>query len=407
MATKAASKKRNYNAVKVYNGATGFIGMTGVMTPANRVDSYPALMAHQKKLYTEHKKARSIKNKQLEKAKAMAPSKANIQKLATMARDLQFVYLRPAVKKNHDIILRNRGVELADQMVEQAIAKFNNFPTTLKGLQDIQAFRQQLQKDLQGVKSSKWSTFDQSYMARRIAMAAKAVDEAIDKLDDFSDGLEDLKKLTAYRQEIQNSLAQVRTVRWPDFEKAYGAVLNRVAESAISDFEENLNDLPANAAGLSQAQNAVTGLFKYRPAPVNLQAYQDIAKARVHMIQQEIQKIYCYKKLDSVGLDEDDRDVALLGYNGETTLGLFICAINKRGHKFQEYEAAGWFGSTHTLSLLNRRGITLTIEMEEVEAVKGKDMLVGVLIKDALSETKLTLTGWQDYASRLVGGRRY
>ncbi|PCI47777.1 MAG: hypothetical protein COB49_06730 [Alphaproteobacteria bacterium] len=124
-------------------------------------------------------------------------------------------------------------------------------------------------------------------------------------------------------------------------------------------------------------------------------------------IRQDIQKVTCYKNLDRFDLDVDDRETAILGYNGETTLGLFVCAMNKRGYRFQEYESAGWFGSTHTLSILNQRGITLSIEMEEVEAVKNKEMLVGVLVKDATSETKLTLDGWQDYAGRLTGRRSY
>ena len=53
---------------------------------------------------------------------AMKPSKANIDELATMARNSQFIYLRPMVRKNHEIALQNRGVALADQMVEQAMA---------------------------------------------------------------------------------------------------------------------------------------------------------------------------------------------------------------------------------------------------------------------------------------------
>jgi len=403
----AASKKRNYKVVGIYNGAVGFIGMMGVMTPEGRIDSYSSIMAHQRKLYAEHKKARILKDKQLAKARAMKPSKANIDELATMARNPQFIYLRPMVRKNHEIALQNRGAALADRMVEQAMAKFNDFPPTLKGLKGLQAFRIQLQKDLQGIRSSKWNAFNQAYMARSIAIAGKATDEAIAGLDDFSGGLDGLKKLLAYRMEIQNSLGQVRTVRWANFEKAYGAALNRAAEDAVGDFRKELAQLPASAAGLQQVQASLGNLFKYRPAPANLRAYQEIATERARTIQQDIRKIACYKKLNQTDLDEDDRDLATLGPDGETTLGLLICGLNNRGYKFQGYEGAGWFGSTSTLSILNPRGITLAIEMEKVESAKDKEMLVGVMVKDATSETKLTLTGWQDYILKLAPGGRY
>ena len=104
-----------------------------------------------------------------------------------------------------------------------------------------------------------------------------------------------------------------------------------------------------------------------------------------------------------MGLKSKNHDVPLLGYRGETTLGLFVCYISRVGNRFQSYEGASLFGSTYTLTILGRRGTSQTIEMKKVEAVKGKKMLVGTLIKDASSETKLTLNGWQDYAASLVG----
>ena len=119
-------------------------------------------------------------------------------------------------------------------------------------------------------------------------------------------------------------------------------------------------------------------------------------------IRQDMKKVACNKDLDSIGLKKKEREVAILGHNGGTTLGLFVCAMNKRGYKFQEYDSAGLFGSTYTLSVLNRRGITLNIEMKKVEAIRGKKMLAGVLVKDATSETKLTLTDWQRLAAKLA-----
>jgi len=377
------------------------------MMPPGRIDSYPSVMRYQKELYPRHKKARILKNSQLAKARAMEPSKANIDKLAIMARNPQFIYLRPRVRKNHAIALGNRAVELADQMIGQAMVKFNSFPRTLTGLKQLQAFRVTVQKDLQGIRSRKWNDFNRAYITSSRSIAAQATDEAIAGLDNFSNGLDGLKKLLAYRQKIQLSLGQVRTSRWNSFEKAYAATLNRIAATAVNDFKGALARLPTSTTGLQQVRASIGNLFKYRPVPANLKDYQGIARERARTMRQDIRKIACYKQLETAKLDAGDRDSALLGPKGETTLGLLICALNNSGYKFQQYDSAGWFGSSSTLSLLSPRGITLAIEMKKVEAVKNKEMLVGVMVKDATSETKLTLTGWQDYILKLTRGRRY
>ncbi|NOZ42411.1 MAG: hypothetical protein GXP02_04500 [Alphaproteobacteria bacterium] len=403
----AAYNKRNYQASKIYNGAVSFIGMIGVTTPSKGIDSYSSIIRHQRKLYPRHKKALMLKNKQLATAKAMSPSKANIDALAVMARNPQFIYLRPGVRKNHTIALQNQAIILADRMVENARAKFSSFPRTLKGLKQLQAFRVTVQKDLQGIRSRRWNDFNQAYIASSRAIAAEATDEAIAGLDNFSDGLDGLKKLLAYREKIQTGLGQVRTSRWNSFEKAYATTLNRIAATAVNDFKGNLARLPASVAGLQQVRASIGNLFKYRPAPANLKDYQGIARERARTMRQDIRKIACYKQLETAKLDAGDRDSALLGPKGETTLGLLICDLNNSGYKFQQYDSAGWFGSSSTLSLLSPRGITLAIEMKKVEAVKNKEMLVGVMVKDATSETKLTLTGWQDYILKLTRGRRY
>ncbi len=399
----AAHRKRKYKLAGLFRGATGFIGMLGVMTPPNRIDSQASIMAYQKKLYAEFSKARSIKNNQIKKAKKMQATKANIQKLAVMARNPQFVYLRSREKKNHEITLKNYGIKLADKIVGDAIKKFNSFPATLDGLKRLQAYYKKLTNDLRGLKSSKWVTFNQAYKGRLLALAGKAADDAIASLKKFPATLAGLKQMAAFLQKMQGSLGQVRGTGWYKFEKAYGLALNNIAIKALDGYKKEISALPATVAGLKQLQTSGGNLFRFRPAPSNLKEYQDAAKDRIKEMKQGIRKIACYKELDSVGLDKKARDVALLGYNGETTLGLFVCAISKHGYKFQDYKSAGWLGSTYTLGILNRRGITLTIEMKKVEAVKGREMLVGVKVKDATSETEMTLTGWQDYALKLSG----
>lgn len=399
----AAYKKRKYKLAGLFSGATSFFGMLGIMTPAGRVDSYDAVMTYQKKLYAEFKKARSIKNKQIETAKNMQATKANIQKLASMARNPQFVYLRARERKNHGITLRNYGVRLADKIVGNAVKKFNSFPATLAGLKQLQVYYKKLLNDLRGLKSSKWKTFNQAYRGRLLALAGKAADDAIAGLKKFPATIAGLKQLAGFLQEIQSSLGRVGGPGWNKFEKAYGQALNNVAKKALDGYKKEISTFPDTSAGLRRLQASVGKLFRSRPAPSNLKAYQNATTDRIKEVKQGIRKISCYKELDNVGLDKKARDVPLLGYNGETTLGLFVCAISKHGYKFQEYKSAGWLGSTYTLGILNRRGITLTIEMKKVEAVKGRKMLVGVMVKDATSETKMTLTGWQDYALKLSG----
>ncbi len=302
--------------------------------------NYNMVITQQRQNYTGSKKATALIAKQQEELKNMEPTVANVKKIAAMGKKSDFAYLRPLESKNHFTTLRVHGVKLSGDVVDNAEGKFKSYPKSIEGLRQLQAYRSELQKDLKNVGQSKW--------------------------------------------------------------KAFNKALNDIALAALDDFKKELDAMPATSQDLQKVKSAIKNLFRYPVTGSIRESYQQVASKRVAVIKQDLKKSKCYKSPNVMGLKSKHHDEPLLGYKGETTLGLFICDISRAGNKFQSYEEASLFGSTYTLNLLGRRGITLIIEMKKVEAVKGKKMLVGVLIKDASSETKLTLNGWQDYAEKLV-----
>lgn len=292
-----------------------------------------------------------------------------------------------------------RKNEIGAQIVDDAINGLSEFPDNMGGLTQMMAYRVKIQNNVG--RMAQWRDFERAYSVRVNRIRTRIVDDAIDGLSKFPDGMDGLMKMISYRTKIQNNVG--RTTQWRDFERAYVSAFNEKAEDALTDFADKMNSLPATTANLRLIQSAVRDIFTERPMPANLQSYRRVVTEQVQRVQKEIKKVACYKKLEKLDLDEDDRDTAILGYSGETTLGMFICGMKKRGYRFQEFDSAGLFGSTSTLSILSTRGITLSIDMEEVEAVKDKEMLVGVMVKDVTSEKKLTLTEWQNYAGRLAG----
>ncbi len=337
---RAAQQKRNRNLISLLQGARGFTyGYLNMGNPTY----YNMVITQQRQNYIGREKAEALVAKQTKQLKNMKPTVANIKKIAVMAKKTDLAYLTPFESKNHFTTLRVYGIKFAGDIVDNAANKFKSYPETIEGLRQLQAYRNELQKDLKNVEPYKWKTFNKA--------------------------------------------------------------LNDIALVALDDFEKELNVIPATSRDLPKVNYAIKKLFRYPVTGSIRKSYQQVANKRVAAIKQDLRKSTCYKSLDMMDLKSKHHDEPLLAYNGETTLGLFICDISRAGSKFQSYEGASLFGSTYTLNLLGRRGISLTIEMKKVEAVKGKKMLVGILVKDASSETKLTLSGWQDYAAKLVGRR--
>lgn len=301
---------------------------------------YNMVITQQRQNYTGSKKATALVAKQREELKNMEPTVANIKKIAAMEKKADLAYLSPFESNNHFSTLRVYGVKFSGDIVDNAASKFKSYPKTIEGLRQLQAYRSELQKSLKNVEQYKW--------------------------------------------------------------KAFNEALNDIALAALDDFEKELDAMPATSQDLHKVKSAIKNLFRYPVTVSTQESYQQVASKRVAAIKQDLRKSTCYESLNMMDLKSKYYDEPLLGGNGETTLGLFICDISRVGNKFQSYEGASFFGSTYTLKILGRRGITLIIEMKKVEAVKDKKMLVGVLIKDASSETKLTLNGWQDYAEKLV-----
>jgi len=305
---------------------------------------YNMVIAQQRKNYTGSKKSTALVAKQRKELKAMKATTANIKKITSMARNPDLLYLTPFESRNHHATLRGYGTKLSGDIVVNAADKFKSYPKTVDGLRKLQAYRTKLQKDLTSVEQYKWKTFN--------------------------------------------------------------AALNDIASASVGDFEKQLNALPATAQNVRKVKASVNNLFKFLVEESTLKSYRKVVKKRMVSMRQELRKNTCYKSLDMMGLKKKYHDVPMLSYTGESTLGLLICDISRAGNKFQKYEDASLFGSTYTLTLLSRRGISITIGMKKVEAVEGKKMLAGTVIKDASSETKLTLTGWQDYVAKLAGRKR-
>jgi len=306
-----------------------------------------------------------------------------------------------------------RATAIASGVLEGAINEMDSFAGDLDGFNKLVAYREKIRNNLfpfltrsgtSGQNSSSLrSEFQQAFSARFVEILDQVVSDEINGLTDYTDDMDGLMKMMARNRELRNTLEGYHNGRWMEFERAYVPAFNEKAEDALTDFADKMNSLPATTANLRLIQASLRDIFTERPMPANLQSYRRVVTEQVQRVQKEMKKVACYKKLDKLDLDEDDRDAAILGYNGETTLGMFICGMKKRGYRFQEYDSAGLFSSTSTLSILSNRGITLSIDMEEVEAVKGREMLVGVLVKDITSERELSLTEWQDYAGRLAG----
>ncbi|MEH6444849.1 MAG: hypothetical protein V7784_13210 [Oceanospirillaceae bacterium] len=415
----AELKERYHARVKLYgNGGRYIVSILNpLLKPASRVNAYPSLMAHQRFVYSEYKKALSLIDAQQAIANAMSATQENIRELSVMAKNPQFAYLQPTIIKKHSAFLDSRSRVLSDQIITLIIAELNELPDTLAGLKELQTLQRmnpsvnrvnpdsssgmKMIRNVRQNKTPKSARLTQAFATRTNAITAKIVDNAINNLASFSNDLDGLRKLVVYRTEVQNSMSGASINHWPKFEKNYALAVNEKAAIAIQDFEQELNSLSSTPENLKIVQKSVNHLFKYPPPPANHQAYFTIAQKREKTILLDLKKVTCYKALDNIALKEEDRASALLGYSGETTLGLFICAINKRGYKFQEYDTSGFFSGTSTLSILSPRGITLSISMKKVTAAKDREMLVGVLLKDAVSEKEFTLNSWQDYAEKL------
>jgi hypothetical protein len=218
----------------------------------------------------------------------------------------------------------------------------------------------------------------------------------------FPESLTGLRGLIAYRTEARAEIGRLKSRKVQAFLTAEMERTNALALAALPEFVAELQAAPANTEGKATVQAAVATLFPQQPLPRNVRAYRKAAARRLADIDKEMKTIACNDTVARYGLS-DDADTPLLGPGGESSLGAFVCALTDAGLAISEYKKPGLFGSTHELILQVKSGPSLVLEMEMVEAIKGKpDMLVGTRMKDPVSTKDLTVATWQDLAAGLT-----
>tara|TARA_R110001592_G_scaffold265887_1_gene531469 strand:- start:922 stop:1230 length:309 start_codon:yes stop_codon:yes gene_type:complete len=101
----------------------------------------------------------------------------------------------------------------------------------------------------------------------------------------------------------------------------------------------------------------VNELFGRTPTPSNLKQYQDAANKQYQILSQQLTKAGCYKTLITQEIATDSHDLGLLGDQGPTTLGLFMCHLSDRGFQVLSYEPPGAFSRVHSLEIKCQEGL--------------------------------------------------
>lgn len=301
-------------------------------------------MARQKANYKTYGEAAALRAAQLEAMRRMQPTQENIAKIEAMTKEPLLAGLG-AEYQSHLKALQEHAFQLTDLLLSTASAEFYKFPQTLAGMRDMIAFR---------VKTA-------------------------------------------------TELGKLKSRNWKGFNNAYATKLNELAQAALPEFVAELKAVPVSAEGKEQVRTAVAGLFTHQPTPRNIPDYHAAVAQRLNEIDAQLQVIACNQALEKHGIAKE-AGTPLLGPDGESSLGAFVCSLPDSGHEFSSYEAPGLFGSTHTLTMLTPKGTTVTVEMKSVEAVAGKPkMLVGTRIKDATTSKELSMAAWQELAGSLTG----
>ncbi len=329
-------------------GAKSFLVSTlGVWVAMDKPYGFLSLLGHQRLVYAEHAKAVALRDQQFAQATAMSATKENIATLQGWVNEKQFEYLVASERREHQTFLHNRAIELADEIVQSAIETMQAQSNNLAGL----------------------------------------------------------RGLIEIYTETKRKNGQLQSTRWNSFEQVYRARLNEAALAALSEFEAEVKSVPIATESKQMLQNKLTELFPVTPTPSNYHAYRQIVSAQLNVLSAALEARACDDFLEGHDLNEV-RETPLLGHRGETTLGEFLCGLDAQRYSFAAYEEAGWFEDTSRLTLTTNRGISLTVELQAKEAVRGKELLVGVRVYDASNDKTLNLNEWQDLAGAMVGHYR-
>lgn len=311
-----------------------------------RLDAQTAapLLARHKAAYAAYGEAIATRDAQLSALKDLPPTKESFETLDAMKKDRKLIALGPA-RAPHVQFLEAATLDLADRMVMAAAEEIKKFPESLDGL----------------------------------------------------------RGLIAYRATARSELSRYKSRKVQDFMTIEAEQTNALAAAALPGFIAELQAAPASAEGKATVQAAVNKLFPQQPLPRNIRAYRKAVTKRLAEIDDEMKSVACNDTLARHDLS-GDAATPLLGPGGESTFGVFVCALTDKGLAFSEYKKPGFFGSTHELVMQIPSGPSLAFEMELVEAIKGRpDMLVGTRMKDPTQTRDLTVTAWQELAAELTG----
>ncbi len=126
------------------------------------------------------------------------------------------------------------------------------------------------------------------------------------------------------------------------------------------------------------------------------------ALARAAAIRAALLDAHCAPLLDAAGLSGGSDALVLAG--GETVpLGAFLCDLAGQAGGTLSYDAPGFFGSEHKLSLVLPQGWQGSFVLHEAEVRPGVTALVGIRAEEPTGVRELSTAEWSEAATWLAG----
>jgi hypothetical protein len=126
------------------------------------------------------------------------------------------------------------------------------------------------------------------------------------------------------------------------------------------------------------------------------------ALVRAAAIRAALLDAHCGPLLDAAGLGSGSEALVLAG--GETVpLGAFLCDLAGQADGTLSYDAPGFFGSEHKVSLMLPQGWQGTFVLREAEVRPGVNALVGVRAEEPTGARELSTAEWSEAATWLAG----
>ena len=387
---------------KIQTGSNYLRMMLRVKSPDIDPANYSKTMAHQQQIYNDSQQASGLLDEQISQAENMTPSMGNINKIKAFADNSQLRLLPKQTQQMHKQKLDELAVALTNKYIDSEIKKFDQFQGTFKDLEAFTTHTQNMLNQMSQLKSNRWRHFTNQVRSKKEELARKAYGKELESLQQLPLSFDSLRDITELHQRVTDGLSKAGLPMAPDFNQTYMTQLNKLAAAGLDGFKERLKSLPNEDGSLKLIYSSVNELFGKTPTPSNLKQYQDAANKQYQILSQQLAKAGCYKTLSAQGIETDSHDLGLLGDQGPTTFGLFMCHLSDRGFQVLSYEPPGAFSRVHSLEIKMPRGVGLTLELQPMEVSAGETLLVGTSAKDASEEKTFTLSQWQNYAQQLV-----